>query len=240
MSLGNGLIQDTIAGIVGRERLLVGTVSWGATFLGPGHVRQTTLAPFAIGEMVPGTDSGRMDRLLEVLEHVAPAHATTRINGQIWAKLLLNSSLSGLGTVAGTDYAGVVASERGRRLALALWSEGLQVARALGETLDEVAGIDPYAIDLSSAGDPEVAGRTLDTLLESLGATKASMLQDLERGMTTEVEVINGAVVRAGARLGVPTPFNERVVEIVHSGEQGASSPDLANLARFDDLLGGS
>ena len=50
VSLGNGLVQDRIAAIVGDENLVVGTVEWGATNLGPGHLAQTTRAPFVIGE----------------------------------------------------------------------------------------------------------------------------------------------------------------------------------------------
>ena len=57
------------------------------------------------------------------------------------------------------------------------------------------------------------------------GATKASMLQDLERGVKTEVDVINGGVVERGTEYGVETPFNERVVEIMHAMERGERRP---------------
>src|ERR671911_455160 len=50
VSLGNGLVQDRIAAIVGTENLIVGTVEWGATNLGAGHLAQTTDGPFVIGE----------------------------------------------------------------------------------------------------------------------------------------------------------------------------------------------
>ena len=57
------------------------------------------------------------------------------------------------------------------------------------------------------------------------GATKASMLQDLERGAKTEVDVINGGVVERGREYGVDTPFNERVVELMHAMERGERRP---------------
>src|SRR5215210_7460879 len=50
VSLGNGLVQERVAGIVGEERLIWGTVEWGATNLGPGHLARTTRGPFLIGE----------------------------------------------------------------------------------------------------------------------------------------------------------------------------------------------
>lgn len=60
------------------------------------------------------------------------------------------------------------------------------------------------------------------------------MLQDLERGIPTEVDVINGGIVATGAELGLPTPLNARVVDIIHECERGARRPGSANLA---DLL---
>jgi 2-dehydropantoate 2-reductase len=61
--------------------------------------------------------------------------------------------------------------------------------------------------------------------MEQAGATKASMLQDLERGLKTEVDVINGAVVRKGREHGVETPLNARVVELMHAIERGERRP---------------
>lgn len=230
VSLGNGLIQEVIADLVG-DRLLVGTVSWGATFLGAGHVRQTTIAPFAIGD--PHGQLGiELERVLPVLAHVAPAHGTTNIDGQIWSKLLLNSSLSGLGTVAGALYRDVVASPVGRKLVIDTWSEGAAVAAAAGVHLDSVAGIEAGDLVVRGEDDYDRAGQVLNRLMESLGATKASMLQDLERGIETEVDVINGAVAREGRRLGVPTPFNDLIVEMIRHCQTGQLRPSMTHLTR--------
>src|SRR5215204_6711009 len=62
VSLGNGLVQDRIAAIVGGESLIVGTVEWGATNLGAGHLAQTTRGPFVIGE--PDGTTNERTRLL--------------------------------------------------------------------------------------------------------------------------------------------------------------------------------
>jgi 2-dehydropantoate 2-reductase len=71
--------------------------------------------------------------------------------------------------------------------------------------------------------------------MEGHGATYASMLQDLERGALTEVDVIDGAVVVRGQECGIPTPLHERVTELIHAAERGEiqPSPDaLGDLAR--------
>ena len=62
-------------------------------------------------------------------------------------------------------------------------------------------------------------------MIGQLGATKASMLQDIERGVPCEVDVINGAVAARGREHGVPTPVNEGIVDLVHSYEDGSAQP---------------
>jgi 2-dehydropantoate 2-reductase len=220
VSLGNGLVQDAIADAVGDQRLVAGTVELGATNHGAGHVQQTTANPFVIGEL-DGSTSHRIALLGAALETVEPVRVTDNVWGQIWSKLLLNSTFSGLGAVGGCLYGDLAADPLARRALRAVWSEGHAVATAEGRVLDTVLGIEPA--DLAD-GD-EAADRAIDGITRVAAATKASMVQDLERGVPTEVDVINGAVVARGARHGVPTPLNARIVELVHAYERGELRP---------------
>ncbi|HEX2740621.1 MAG TPA: ketopantoate reductase family protein, partial [Rubrobacter sp.] len=204
VSLGNGLVQDRIAGIVGNENLIVGTVEWGATNLGAGHLAQTTRAPFVIGEL-DGETSERTRLLAEALETVADVRITENISGQVWSKLLVNSSFSGLGAVSGLLYREVVADPDGREAALAVWREGYDVGMAQGITLDQVLGVPAESLVVRSQVDRQRADEALETAMGYAGATKASMLQDLEKGAKTEVDVINGGVVEKGREYGVET-----------------------------------
>jgi 2-dehydropantoate 2-reductase len=229
VSLGNGLVQDRVASLVGDDRLLIGTVEWGATNLGPGRLAQTTNAPFVIGEP-DGSDSDRLERLGEALGTVAEVRISHNIRGQVWSKLLLNSTWSGLGVASGLLYGQVAEHPRGRRLAVEVWREGVAVGHAQGLELQELVSIP--AEDIASA-DREVSDRAIDTMMGQLGATKASMLQDIERGVPCEVDVINGAVATRGTEHGVPTPLNAGIVEFVHSYERGEARPSPA---AFDEL----
>lgn len=221
VSLGNGLVQDRVASLVGEERLLIGTVEWGATNLGPGRLAQTTRAPFVIGEP-DGSDSERLERLGAALGTAAEVRISHNIRGQVWSKLLLNSTWSGLGAATGLLYGEVAEHPVGRRLAVALWREGVAVGHAQDLELQELVGVP--AEDIGSE-DPEVSDRAIDTMIGQLGATKASMLQDIERGVPCEVDVINGAVAARGREHGVPTPVNEGIVDLVHSYEDGSAEP---------------
>ena len=221
VSLGNGLVQDRVAELVGADRVLVGTVEWGATNLGPGRLAQTTRAPFVIGEP-DGSESERLHRLADVLGTVTDVHVTRNIRGQVWSKLLINSTWSGLGVVSGLLYREIAAHPLGRGLARAVWREGVEVGRAQGLELQDQVGV--RAEDLAS-GDAATADRAIDTMMSRLGATKASMLQDIERGLACEVDVINGAVAERGREHGVPTPLNDGIVDVVHGYERGEGRP---------------
>jgi 2-dehydropantoate 2-reductase len=224
VSLGNGLVQDRIAGIVGGGKLIIGTVEWGATNLGPGHLAQTTRAPFVVGEP-DGVTRDRTRRLAEALGTVANVRVTQNIRGQVWSKLLVNSAFSGLGAISGLLYREVVADPAGREAALAVWREGYDVGLAQGIALDEVLGVPAEALVVRDPEDCSRADEALEVAMGYAGATKASMLQDLERGAKTEVDVINGGVVEKGREYGVQTPLNERVVELMHAMERDERRP---------------
>ena len=224
VSLCNGLVQERIAGIVGAENLVWGTVEWGSTNLGPGRLAQTTRAPFVIGEP-DGATRDRTRLLAEALGTVEDVRLTGNIRGQIWSKLLVNSSLSGLGAVSGLLYREVMDDPEGREVALALWREGYDVGMAQELTLEKVLGVEADSLVLRGPEDRGRVEEAIEIAMGYAGATKASMLQDLERGLKTEVDVINGAVVDRGRENGVETPINARVVELMHAMEQGERRP---------------
>jgi 2-dehydropantoate 2-reductase len=224
VSLGNGLVQERIAGIVGEEALIWGTVEWGSTNLGPGHLARTTRGPFIIGEP-DGSIQGRTRLLADALGTVDEARVTENIRGQVWSKLLVNSTFSGLGAVSGLLYREVVGDPEGREVALALWREGYDVGMAQNLELEEVLGVPAGSLVVRDPDDLERADEALEVAMRQAGATKASMLQDLERGVETEVDVINGAVVAKGREFGVETPLNARLVDLIHAMQRGERPP---------------
>jgi 2-dehydropantoate 2-reductase len=237
VSLGNGLVQDRIAAIVGDENLIVGTVEWGATNFGAGHLAQTTRGPFVIGEP-DGETKNRTRLLADALETAADVRITENISGQVWTKLLVNSAFSGLGAISGLLYREVVADPAGREAALAVWREGYDVGMAQGITLDEVLGVLADSLVVRRPEDHQRADEALEVAMGYAGATKASMFQDLEKGAKTEVDVINGGVVERGREYNVETPLNTRVVELMHAMERGERRPGRDALEELLALAG--
>jgi len=224
VSLGNGLAQERVAGIVGKGHLVWGTVEWGATNLGPGHLARTTRGPFIIGEP-DGSVRERTGQLAGALGVVDEARVTENIRGQVWSKLLVNSAFSGLGAISDLLYREVVGDPDGREAALAVWREGYDAGMAQNLELEDVLGVPAESLVVRGPEDRERADEALALAMRQAGATKASMLQDLERGLKTEVDVINGAVVQKGREHGVDTPLNARVVEMMHAMERGERRP---------------
>ncbi|MBA2344259.1 MAG: ketopantoate reductase family protein [Rubrobacter sp.] len=224
VSLGNGMVQDRIAGIVGEGRMIWGVVEWGSTNLGPGHLAKTTRGPFIVGEP-DGSAKDRTRQLADALGTVDGANITQNIRGQVWSKLLVNSAFSGLGAVSGLLYEEVVDDPAGREAALAVWREGYDVGIAQGLELEGVLGVPADALVMRGPEDRGRVDEALAIAMNQAGATKASMLQDLERGLKTEVDVINGAVVEKGREYGVETPLNSRIVGLMHTMERGEREP---------------
>ena len=147
------------------------------------------------------------------LEPVGPVRVTDNVRGMIWSKLLINSTFTGLSAVSGLRYGGV--AEQGRDAVFALWAEGVAVGDAQGLKLERVH-VDPHRFDDAALAD----------YMAGSGNVRPSMLQDLDAGRETEVDVVNGGVAARGRELGIATPCNDRVVELVHSMERGERSPD--------------
>jgi 2-dehydropantoate 2-reductase len=232
VSLGNGLIQDRMAEIVGADRLLSCIVEWGGTNLGPGRVVRDTIAPMVVGEL-DGAERERTRLLARCLEPVAEVRLTGNLRGQIWSKLLVNSAFTGLSAVSGLRYGGVADHPDGRAAVYAIWAEGVAVGDAEGLTLDTVLDVEPR--ELVDRDDAALA-----RMMAIAGNTKPSMLQDLEQGRATEVDVVNGGVAQRGHAHGIGTPFNDRVVELVHAMERGERSPAPEELTELVAVAGAS
>jgi 2-dehydropantoate 2-reductase len=223
VTLGNGLIQDRVEEIVGEGNLLACLVEWGGSNVGPGELIRDSEGGYVVGEL-DGVLTDRARRLAKALAPVGPTRVTDNVRGMIWTKLQVNSTFTGLSAVSGLRYGGV--AEQGPEAVFALWEEGVQVARAQDLHLERMHDVDPFRFDAESLG----------RMMEHMANVRPSMLQDLDAGRETEVDVVNGGVAAKGRELGIPTPCNEKVVELVHSMERGERAPDPRYLREISGL----
>ncbi|HEY8491054.1 MAG TPA: ketopantoate reductase family protein [Dehalococcoidia bacterium] len=210
VSLQNGLGNlEAVAEAAGPERTLGGRVIFGAEVVEPGHVVVTVCADdVAVGSPGNRAPADRAARLAAAFAEAGiPASVTDRIESLLWAKLLYNASLNGLSAVLGVPYGALLEQEETRSIMGRLVAEAFAAARAEGVAL-------PWE-------SPEAYRRTLfEELIPATAAHRSSMLQDIARGRRTEIDAINGAVVRVAERHGLDAPANRLVTELVRARER--------------------
>ena len=195
-ALGN---EEAIAKHAGR--VIRGTTFPAGKLVGPGHVQwdvkgDTTLGPF---EARPAPYE-EVERLAEACTRAGmPTKAVRDARGPQWRKVIFNASTNPVGALTRLTHGRVCEDPGLRRLVTGLVDEGKAVAAAQGIELDA----DPEDL-IDHAAKPEVAYDH-----------KASMLQDIEARRPTEIDYLNGGIVRFGEENGVPTPLNRAIWSLV-------------------------
>jgi 2-dehydropantoate 2-reductase len=215
LSLQNGLgNEDIIEEVAGKEHVLGGRTFAGGSVLGPGHVKANVAGkPTYLGEL-DGRTSGRVGRIAEEFNRAGIVTTVSpNIVGIMWDKLLVNVATGALCGITRLPYGGLYKLPELRDVALEAVAEGLAVAKASG-------------VELSTKEPNQAWLKASEGLPEDF---KPSLSQGLEKGLRTEVDFINGAVVRRGEICGIPTPVNRTLVAGIkgieywmeHYGQQG-------------------
>ncbi len=237
VTLQNGLPEPQIAEIVGEDRVLGCTVAWGATMLGPG-VCELTSSPDSLTFSLGSTFKGKGNHFADVkalLEKMGPVEVDENFLGTRWSKLLINAAFSGMSAVLGCTFGEAANPKPSRRIVQRLIKECIDVCDASGIKIEPVQGKDIVKLlDYRNPFKKAVSFFIIPLAIKKHALLKASMLQDIERGKKTEVDSINGAVCAQGRKVGVPTPCNDKVVEIIHRIENGELRAERANLRFFE------
>jgi 2-dehydropantoate 2-reductase len=242
--LQNGLCEHRIGAIVEPERVIGAIVAWGASMPEAGRYERTASGGFTIGRM-SGVIDKDVERVAELLEAIGPVTLTQNLAGARWSKLALNCAVSALGTIAGERLGPLVRVRRYRRVALEVMTECVAVAKAEGVKLEKVAGtLDLDWVSLSQA-DRESSGSVALTakhaLLLAVGLRyrrmRSSMLAAIERGRTPAIDFLNGEVVTRGAKHGIATPFNQRIVETVWAIAHGKATSSRETLDKVAEPI---
>lgn len=199
LTLQNGLGNlELLEAELGPQRVALGVTTVGATVLGPGRVRvggsgATYVAPHP-----------RLEPLVDLLQTAGfEVHPADNIESLVWGKLVVNCGINALTALLEVPNGELLARPGARALMQQAALETARVAAASGVKL-------PYPDPVEQVEG--VARRT--------ASNSSSMLQDIRRGAPTEVDAINGAVVQAADRLGVPVPVNRTLWNLVRAKVQ--------------------
>lgn len=235
-TLQNGIPEDSVAAIVGANRTLGGTVGFGATYLGPGVSQLTSTAEavkrhaFEIGEMRGGV-TPRLRALADVLAQVGHCEIVEDLMAIRWSKLLMNATFSGVSTALSCTFGEVLDNRDAMEFLARVADEVIRVADATGHRLAPMQGEDMESLRFREGEALEDKLPLYRRVWSHHALLRASMLQDLEKGRKTEIEAINGYVVARGREAAVPTPFNQLLVDLIHSAEAQKDSPDRSHSA---------
>ena len=196
LSLQNGLGNDTIlASHLGWDRVARGVTSMGATLLGPGLVSEGGIGPVTVEA------NEHTGTLVQVLRRAGFDVETIRdIQSRVWGKLVVSSAINPLTALLRVKNGELLENPPIKTIMRELACETAAVAESEGVKL-------PFAKPGDAA--EEVAQRTAGNL--------SSMLQDVMRGAETEIEAINGEVVRLAAAKNVSVPVNGAMVSLVNA-----------------------
>jgi 2-dehydropantoate 2-reductase len=197
--------DDILRGALGAEHVIGGVTYIAATIAEPGVIRHSgTLQKLVFGEY-DGSLSPRVRQFRDACaDSGIDAEISDRIEQTIWEKFVFLVGLSGTTSLARTSIGPIRSHPRSRAFLHDVMAEVVQVALAQGVPLP-----DDYADERLAFTDTVAAGMT------------SSMQNDLEQGNRLEVDWLSGDVVERGARLGVPTPCNRAIFDILSVHSEG-------------------
>lgn len=235
----NGMNDDSIASIIGRERTVGCVVELSAEIFTPGLVKRNTTHKttwFALGEL-DGYYTPRIKELESILGHVGRVDVTNNIYGAKWTKLIANTmtmgpfGLTGLGNREASALPGMF------DISVSLGRESLAVGSALGYRIEPIFGL--RADEFAGSNDENLV-TAMKRLLEHVSNGRTAPIHDHIKGRRSEMEYIPGVVARKGRELGIPTPYNDAVVEIDRQINSGELPMDRSNFERLKNKIRGA
>ena len=243
VSLQNCMNEATVAGVVGWGKTL-GCIASSITvnLPEPGHVHRgagkggAAHTVFRAGE-VHGRITERAKEICRLVGHADSATVTSNLWGERWSKLVANVMGNGLSACTGLSGAEMLESEPIRRFSTRLGSEAIRVGQAHGYQLEEILHLAPETIARAGEGDEDAmrscdAQRFADGKRVS-GGQRPSMGQDMQKGRRTEIDFMNGLVVREGAKVGLACRANAVLTDLVTRVERGELSPDPRHITEL-------
>lgn len=200
LTLQNGLgNEEILRNYFGASGTAAGVTSQGATFLGPGKIRHAGKGPTHMA-MSDG-DSVKLAKLAEALSAAGfETYVDKDVANMVWSKLLINVGINALTGILNLKNGQLLDYEDVKSLMAGLVNEAIAVAKARGVRL--------------SYEDP--VATVYDVALKT-GANTSSMLQDFQKNRQSEIDFMNGAIVREAQALGIPVPLNDAMTRLVRT-----------------------
>ena len=236
-TLQNGVPEESVGKVIGPERVVGGIVGWGASFRGPGVSELTSdvsAMRYEIGEP-DGSHTARIQAVCDLLNLAGTCVVMDNLMGTRWSKVIQNATLSGMSAALGCTYAQILDNEKAAACAAWVGNEIVQIVRKRNIVLEDlVPGWSYYSLAFEDGAGLERAVAWLREYFKPHRPLKASMLQDMEKGIPCEIDYIVGICSQWGRALGIPTPTCDTIISIVKDYVSGKIPlPTMDCLSRF-------
>ncbi len=236
VSLQNGICEDELAAVLGKNRVIGCVTGWGATMESHGKMTMTSNGDFMLG--YPDREPDDLLRAVaEALTAVVPSGVTGNIIGHKYAKLIINSCITSLGAICGLKLGRMLSRKKIRRIFIEIIREAVAVSEKMQIRIEIFSGRLDFKKFIENNPFSDLR-RHLMILAIGLKyrELKSSSLQSLERGQRTEIDYLNGYIVSHGLELGVDIEINSLIVKMIHEIESGNReiSPNNFNDPAFD------
>jgi 2-dehydropantoate 2-reductase len=243
VSLQNCMNEETIAGVVGWGKTMgciASSITVGLTE--PGHIHRGAAkggarhTVYRTGE-VHGRITARAEEVCRLVGSADSAKVTENLWGERWSKLVANVMANGLSAATGLTSNQIIENDAIRRFSTRLGSEAIRVGQALGYSLEEILHLPPETLARAGEGDAGAAKICDEQRFKDASRLSSeqrpSMGQDMVKGRRTEIEFLNGLVVREGEKLGMACRANALLTELVLRVERGELKPDPGHVTKL-------
>ena len=203
LTIQNGLGNiEKLCEIIGEKHVIGGVTMQGSTLVKPGEIYHAGKGPTIIGELNREITS-RIKRIAETFNKAKiETQITQNIWGVLWDKLIINVGINALTAITRMKNGELLKIPETRNIMIEAVKEAVNVAKALNIKLEIKNHV-----------------RKVIEVAEATANNKSSMLQDIERRKKTEIDYINGAIVKLGKKLGIKTPVNKTLTALVKAIE---------------------
>ncbi|HEY50366.1 MAG TPA: 2-dehydropantoate 2-reductase [Dehalococcoidia bacterium] len=249
----NSLNDELVASIVGFNRTVGCVPSIGGAIYEPGHIVRTypmTIHCFTVGEL-SGVITPRVTEIVDSLKIIGPSEATNNIWGARWSKMIINCMMNTIAGLIGPSISSLNDEQRNTLNLIRVVSGGevSRVAHALGVDVEPIWDIPAREFaEATSANAISKLKDKVEVAVQKLYLTpeqtkrvgvpgRPSLLQDVIKGRRTEVDFLNGYAVKRGEELGVATPMNKAIVDLMKKVEKGEVHPAPSMLEQLKAYL---
>lgn len=237
LSLQNGLNEPIIAQEIGLERTVGAFVHFGADLIEPGQIQLGAEQTIFIGEL-DGQITPRAETLRATLNHVMPTRTTANIWGFLWGKLVYGA-LAFAASSVDAPVPTILDDPLGHLVCRTAAEEAYLVASTQAQPLEPIGEFEPNAF---APGQHTVAEASLNALADAMRRSPKQHMgiwRDLRvKRRKTEVDMQVAAIVDKGREIGVPTPVNAAVLDLIHAIEDGTHGMEWENLQLIADQAG--